>query len=387
MITRSGWFLAGVSLLVTVIGGVFAYDELLVIGITGLFLVVLALLWVGIRPHLDVERTIEPDRVTVGETALGLVIVRNLGSRRSRGLTAEEHFGGQSLEIPIPRLDPGEEASTPYPLPTRRRGVITVGPMVVRRSDPFGLVATERDYGVLRTLYVHPKVHPILPLPSGVARDLEGPTSDTAPQGGMAFHTLREYVRGDDLRQIHWKSTARLGNLMVRHMVDSSHPVNTVLLDTREDHSTAVGFEQAVEAAASIVVACARQNFPIRFLTTGGVDVGGGRRPVAPTAMLDLLAAVERSPDEDLIESVKVLGTSSTGGSLIFVTGESSADDLPALSRIRRRFDQMVVLRFNDGVQLLEPTPGSRGAVPGAVTLDLTSSEAFVKMWSRMGRR
>src|SRR5690606_20991656 len=137
---------------------------------------------------------------------------------------------------------------TPYELPTSRRGVISVGPMVLRRADPFGLVETTTHYGVIRTLWVHPRVHPIRALPSGVSRDLEGPTSDTAPQGGMAFHTLREYVRGDDLRHIHWRSTARLGNLMVRHMVDSSHPVNTVVLDTRAERYDPVRFEDAVEA-------------------------------------------------------------------------------------------------------------------------------------------
>lgn len=384
MITRSAVAVGVTSLLLLSIGWLSGYDEFLALGTAGLLVLLFALAWVGYRPSIDVERTIEPDRVTVGETALGLVTVRNQARRSSRALVAEERFGDESLEIPIARLAPGEERSTPYQLPTGRRGVITVGPMVLRRSDPFGLVSTEREYGVVRTLWVHPRVHAVRPLPSGVSRDLEGPTSDTAPQGGMAFHTLREYVRGDDLRHIHWRSTARLGQMMVRHMVDSSHPVNTVLLDTRTDRYSTTRFEDAVEAAASLIVACARNNFPIRFLTTDGIDVGGGRRPVTATAMLDLLAGIHLVDDHDLVESVRVLGTSVAGGSLIFITGEAGGDDLPALSRLRRRFDAMVVLRFNEGVQLAEGL--TRGAVPGAVTIDATSIESFVRSWSRLSR-
>jgi uncharacterized protein (DUF58 family) len=384
VVTRSGYVVAIAAVAFLAAGWLSGFDELLALGAAALLLVVFSLAWVGFRPSLAVERTIEPDRVTVGETALGLVTVKNTSRRASRAMVAEERFGSESLEIPIGRLAPGEESSTPYQLPTGRRGVITVGPMVLRRADPFGLVSTSRDYGIVRTLWVHPRVHPVRPLPSGVSRDLEGPTSDTAPQGGMAFHTLREYVRGDDLRHIHWRSTARFGRLMVRHMVDSSHPVNTVLLDTRASSYAGDHFEDAVEAAASIVVACTRNNFPIRLVTSAGIDVGG-RRTLTSTAMLDLLAGVTTDDEHELLESIQAISTSSTGGSLVVITGEPGADDLPALTRLRRRFDRMVVLRFHEGVQL-GTSAMSRGGVPGAVSIDATSPEAFRQFWSRLSR-
>lgn len=383
MVTRSGYVVAAAAIVFLAAGWISGFDELLAVGVAALLLILFSLAWVGFRPSLEVERTIEPDRVTVGETSLGLVTVRNTGRRASRAMVAEERFGQESLEIPIRRLAPGEESSTPYQLPTGRRGVISVGPMVLRRSDPFGLVSTTRDYGVIRTLWVHPRVHPVRPLPSGISRDLEGPTSDTAPQGGMAFHTLREYVRGDDLRHIHWRSTARFGRLMVRHMVDSSHPVNTVVLDTRTSRYTGDHFEDAVEAAASIVIACIRNNFPIRFVTSDGAEVGS-RRGITATAMLDLLAGVTRDDQHDLIETIQAVGASSQGGSLVFVTGDQDPEDLAALTRLRRRFDRMVVLRCHEGVTLGDGV--GRTGVPGTVSIDATSTEAFTRFWARLSR-
>jgi uncharacterized protein (DUF58 family) len=201
----------------------------------------------------------------------------------------------------------------------------------------------------------------------------------------MAFHTLREYVRGDDLRHIHWRSTARFGRLMVRHMVDSSHPVNTILFDTRAASYSGHHFEDAVEGAASIVIACTRNNVPVRLVTSGGVDVGG-RRTITSTAMLDLLAGLTVDDEHGLVESIQSVGASSAGGSLVFITGDPAAEDLPALTRLRRRFDRMVVLRFHEGVQLGEPTATSRAGVPGAVSIDATSPEAFTRFWSRLSR-
>ena len=89
----------------------------------------------------------------------------------------------------------------------------------------------------------------------GQTRHLEGPSSDTSPQGNITFHRLRDYVAGDDLRLVHWRSSARAGKLVVKHNVDTSQPYSVVLLDLRPGRYTAESFESAVDVAASVLVA------------------------------------------------------------------------------------------------------------------------------------
>ncbi len=369
------------------LGWVLAYDELVALGLGGLVLVVVALAWGTYRPRVEVTRTIHPDRVTVGEPAIGVLTVRNPGRRSSPPPVAFETYGRATLEVAVPRLAPGVARDTPYELPTQRRGVIDVGPLLLRRSDPFGLVTSGKNYGAVDTLWVHPRVHTVGALPSGRSRDLDGPTSDTAPQGGMAFHTLREYVHGDDLRQIHWRSSARTGTLMVRHMVDSSQPVTTVVLDTRKDRYEREHFELAVEAAASIVVACRRQNFPVVLHGTDGHVFGNQRGPVSTTEILDHLAGVEWAEEGDVLQLVSRLAGSPAGGSLVFITGKPDIADLPVVSRLRRSFDSTVVLRVHDELDItLGDQPGSSGLIPGALVFNVANAREFTGAWNRLAR-
>jgi uncharacterized protein (DUF58 family) len=347
-------------------------------------LLLLVIAWVLRRPRLEVHREVEPDRVTVGEDALGLLRVRNLARRSSPGMVARERYGDGSLDVALPKLEADGEHMTPYRLPTDQRGVIQIGPMELRRADPFGLVAATQRFGELATLWVHPRVHDIASLPSGRSRDLDGPTSDTAPQGGTAFHTLREYVRGDDRRQIHWRSTARTGTLMVRHMVDSSLPVTTVMIDATAGYYSPESFELAIEAAASVITSAHRGGFPVRLMTTTGTDLGGQARPVALPSYLDQLAALDRTPEGGLPQlSTRLRSGGSGDGALIVVTGAHDADDMKAIARIRRSFDRTVVLRFPRRGLLV----GSGGAVPGAVVVDATDADSFTSAWARLARR
>ena len=119
------------------------------------------------------------------------------------------------------------------PAPTARRGVVAVGPLSLGRSDAARpgrgssrTTATSSPCGSTRGCTT------IVPLPASMTRSLEGPTSDTAPSGTVTFHALREYVLGDDLRHVHWRSSAHTGELMVKHYVDTSLPDTTVVLDT-----------------------------------------------------------------------------------------------------------------------------------------------------------
>ena len=173
--------------------------------------------------------------------------VFNAARRASFAFVARERFGDGFVDVPIPRLPAGGRKSTTYRLPSTARGVVSVGPLFIGRGDPLGLVRAEREHGDVVKLWVHPRHHALSPLPASLTRSLEGPTSDTAPNGTITFHALREYVIGDDLRHIHWKSTAHAGTLMVRQHVDTSQPHTTVVLDCRRALHTQESLEQSIQ--------------------------------------------------------------------------------------------------------------------------------------------
>ena len=107
------------------------------------------------------------------------------------------------------------------PLPTERRAVIDLGPLRAVRGDVFGLIRRVVQWPVHRQVFVQPRtVRPTGSLP-GFVRDLEGEESTKRTASDLSFHTLREYVPGDDRRFIHWKSTARNGTLQVREFLQT----------------------------------------------------------------------------------------------------------------------------------------------------------------------
>jgi uncharacterized protein (DUF58 family) len=239
--TRLGWAVAALALACLAAGTALGYDEVLVLGVGCLVALVLAAVLVLVRPKIQLEREIFPLRVTRGEPSVGVLTVRNLSRRLGLRMSATEPFGAREVRVDVPRLKHRQSRRVTYRLPTDRRGVIAVGPLRWDRSDPAGLVRRSQALGSVERLYVNPVTHHVGLAPSGRARHLEGPKADTAPSGTITFHALRDYVRGDDLRRIHWRSSARLGTLMVRELVDTSLAHTTVLLDPGRTAMTATG--------------------------------------------------------------------------------------------------------------------------------------------------
>ena len=113
----------------------------------------------------------------------------------------EQRLGSRVFRAELPRLHKDEQSLRTYRLPTSRRGTYEVAPVEVPRADPFGLCRRAQALGEPQVISVHPRLLALRPLPSGVSRNLEGPSSDVSPQGSVTFHRLREYVIGDDLRK------------------------------------------------------------------------------------------------------------------------------------------------------------------------------------------
>ncbi|SCL15130.1 Uncharacterized conserved protein, DUF58 family, contains vWF domain [Micromonospora nigra] len=356
----------------------FAYPELVVLGAAAGGAVGYAVLAAARRPRLVVRRTADPDRVARGEPAAMSVTVANVGRLPVASLLAEDRCGGRTVPVPLLRLRSGADTTVGYDVPTDRRGVVPVGPLRITRRDPLGLVVLSRAYGEAVPVWVHPRVHPLRAVPTGAGRSLEGRV-DAVAHGSITFDSLREYVVGDELRRVHWRTSARVGELMVRENVDTSLPRIVVLLDNRAAahpqlrDGVAESFEAACEAAASVVTAAYREDLAVLLLTTAPLDATGAAGP------LDLLAAVRPDGGGGVAAATARLRRDRLGDTLVFLTGPGGRDDLGHVGALRSAYPSVVV-----GVLgAAEPTPAGTA---GLVVLDAADGAAFAAEWDGVRR-
>ncbi len=369
------------TVVLTVAGIAARYPELLAVGIAAGLTVLLAALWMLAVPDVEIVREIRPLRVVEGEPALAVLTVTNGGRRRCPPLTARESVAGRELVLAVPSVGPGARYEATYPLPTARRGVFDVGPLTVGHADPLRLMQVGRAFRSRSVLRVQPRVFPVLPLPVGGSPDLDGPTSSTAPQGGVAFHSLREYARGDDPRLIHWRSTARTGTLMVRHNVVPNEPRMLIILDTSAEPYRRDYFEDAVRIAGSLAVSGRAHGFPVELRTTAGdrTVVDDFRYP--PAALLDLLCQVKPDPADPGLSVLPHVVPAEAGVALGVITGQASHTQLAAVSAVRSRFAMASLVMV--GEEHGRPAP----AVRGALVVNVRASADFEAVWDRQVRR
>lgn len=389
MLSTGGRGMLAVGAVLCGVGWGLGYGEARVLGVAALAAVALALAWTAPRPSVRARRTVVPIKVARGDAAHAVVVLVNTGTRPLRGLRAEDHVAGEPVyPATLPAVPPGAEVGARYPLPTHVRGRVAVGPMSLVRGDPLGLSRRAREHGAVETLLVRPRTVALPVLPAGRTHHLEGPTSDTAEDGTLTFHSLREYILGDDLRRVHWRSTARTGVMMVRRMIDVSLPATTVVLDTcvgsyagRPPWSTSEEtFEVAVEVAASVAAAVAGKNFPLHVFTGAGPLTGARDRQAGSGRLLDLFALVKADAAHSLRDTFEILERGRDSDTLVVVTGVESAAELEGLGRVTRRFDRVVVIRV--------AAPG--GPPPGALSLPaqvtrllVTDLEELARAWHR----
>ncbi len=269
-------------------------------GVTGLGLGLTALLAcavVGllIPAPVSVRRTAKPPRVARLEECTASVEVRNDSAWLPVDARGLDLVDGEPTEFPLPRLAPGEEVRAEVPIPTRRRGTVEFGPLVLFRSSLADLLRSRRSYGTYTSVVVEPRLLDAVGLPPGARRGHVG-ADERIEHGGTDLVGMREYTPGDDLRRVHWSTSARRGTLMVREDADPSAPHLTILLDDRASSYTGEGFEEAVDVAASLLATAALTSSPGHVRTLSGrIDA---ESPVSPVGagldpgVLGLLAEV-----------------------------------------------------------------------------------------------
>lgn len=377
-LTRTGLAAVLIAAALVIAAITLDYPELALVGLALGGAILAGFAMIARRPAITGTRSLVPNRVIEGATASSHLTLTNRSRRTVAAGTVLERVGGEMLPVALPTLGPQQSAVVDVELPTQRRGVYQVGPLGLERTDPFGLVRREGEREPVAELRVYPRIHSVDPFPSGMTRDLDGPNTGEAPEGGITFQNLREYVPGDDRRLIHWRSSARTGTLMVRHNVDHHRPSSMVVLDTRSSVHTSESFEDAIRAAASVSIASHQRGFPFRVRTTCGrvLDQTSSRR-----LLLDTFAELQPTGTMGLDEIAERGAHDKGGFSLAVITGRATVEDLAGLGPLRKRFQAMTIVRV--GV-----TAGARTAyLPGAVLLNVDDSTEFTRAWQRRVRR
>jgi uncharacterized protein (DUF58 family) len=338
--TRGKSFLAA-GLAAGLCGIVLGEPDLVRVGALILLLPLLSALAAGrARYRLGCTRLLTPTRVGAGQVVQVDLEIENV-SRLPTGLLLAEDTVPYSLgsrpRFVLDRIERGGVSEITYQLRSDVRGKFTIGPLRLRVADAFGLVELGRSFSSRSTLVVSPKVVslPASVMPGSWLGDGEG-RSRAAAAAGEDDIAPRAYRDGDELRRVHWRSTARYGELMVRREEQQWRNHATVLLDTRRSahagSGTASSFEFAVSAAASIGVHLGMQGFDGQLVTDGGAIAGPG---IFEDVLLDTLAVIKPSSRPDLSRGISAAHPGTTG-LFIVIAGRLNADQARALALSHR---------------------------------------------------
>lgn len=308
----------------------------------------------GRSHHLKLRRTVVPQHLTVGQTAKVEVVVENGGSPTSVLLMEEQlpyALGGRPRFVVQP-MGRGARERLEYSVRPEIRGRHPLGPMQVRLREPFGMVELREELPGAAHLLVTPRITPLTEIRLGggwFATGDDHPRSFTV--GRVADVVVREYRRGDDLRRVHWRSTARMGELMVRNEEQLWQARATVILDNRATAHRGTGagssLEGAVSAAASVAVHLAGLGYQVRLVSGSGItDAWHERgRPLDPFPLLEELAVVGTTDDTELPDLT--LGEDVTGGIVVGVLGAVQPDDPAWWARFPRHSAQALALALD----------------------------------------
>jgi uncharacterized protein (DUF58 family) len=380
VLTRQGWLCLWGGIGVLALARLLGIGELYVFGAVALGLLAFAVAYVWMtRLDLQVDRQVHPSHVHARQVSRVDLRIRNLRRVATPVLRLRDPVSGTSgAELLVPPLDLGAASTASYRLPTDRRGIVRVGPLRVVVADPFGLAQASTVAAPTVEVTVFPEVDDIRPVPFTTGNDPMAGVLQPNALGriGDDFYALRPYVVGDDLRRIHWPSTARHDELLVRQQEQPWQGRTTVLLDVRRATHDAESLEVAVSAAASIVTANSARHDLVRLATTDGADSGFGAGSVHVQALLEHLAVVEASGSASLRAMLDVLHRDGQGA-LIMVVAQTTGDDLLSVARLRQRFGMVTIVS-------VERAGAPRGsAPPNASILRVTKDAPFATVWNR----
>jgi len=292
-----------------------------------------------LRRGVSLSRSSLEARCFAGTDVDLAIEVRNRSALPAPGLLVADRQGGLRAQVPpifglsLPARSVSRVA---YRLRAVERGVFEVGPLRLTGADPLGLFPFVHDFDSRLKVVVYPALSrvprcPDKGLPGGRAR-----TTDPAYEDSGRFRSLREYVRGDDTRRIHWKVSARRGKLHVLELDRSVESAQLVALELcarryplRYRHEL---MERAVEVAAALVGDAAARGQRVGLFSTGLVDGSmpcvppGSGREVSPY-LLELLARIKAcEADTELEAALAERALTLPAGSRVTVVAPAGMD-------------------------------------------------------------
>ena len=300
------------------------------------------------RLRMSCERMVEPAQAPLGSPMRGQIVLAQEGRLPAGILLLEDAVPrelGSRPRFLVDRPDVRWRRVVEYPLLGRVRGRFSTGPLTVRTTDPFGLVQLDRQFVATTEVMVTPRV---VPLPAIRTIGGGGNTGEARPHRigvvGQDDALVREYRQGDDVRRIHWRSTARWGDLMVRREEQAWDPSASIVLDSRESAHAGRGMhnslEWAVSAAASIGIHFLDDGFGIEIYEADGpLHISGsmGQHSSASAELVvSRLTDLKARSTSTLQYAVESATIDRPGQLVIAILGRLTAADANTLIRVRR---------------------------------------------------
>jgi uncharacterized protein (DUF58 family) len=370
------------------------------IGVLVLALPLVTALFIGrSRYRLALVRTVTPQLVSAGQPARVQLSLTNEGRTPSGVLLLEDQLPyvlGTRPRFVLEGIGHGWRRHVTYQVRSDVRGKFEIGPMTVRVVDPFGLVELARAFQTTVPLTVTPRTVPLSTIPLGGAWTGSGDNRPRAFATGSAEDvTVREYRRGDDLRRVHWRSSARVGELMVRREEQPWQSRATLFLDNRvrshRGQGIASSLEAAVSVAASIAVHLSHRGFAVRLVTAAGEDPSNAwhlRDSELNTApLLEALAVL--APTQAPRLDTRWLTEHGGGGLLVAVLGGVETIDTPVLRRMQSHAGSALAIALDVDAWV---SGGGTGGAAGLLTqqgwraVPLGPRDRLEAAWDDLGR-
>ena len=345
MPTLRGWASSGAGVALVVLWYALGDIELLLAALFLIIAQVIALAVVRLRhTSVEVNRRLGSATVHDGDTTTVTLLIENQSRRAIGSISIEDdvnQLGVASFEVA--KLRRRESTTATYRVTCRPRGVYRVGPTMVSASDPLGLAETRLPAGPVDRIVVYPALEELsgFPIVRGQDPAMQASRPEHSRRGGEDFYTLREYQRGDDLRRVHWRSSAKTDELMIRQLETPWQSRALVLLDVREaSYESRDAFEKAVSGAATVVTHLVGSGFDADLWAGDAEPIDASRYGSA----MERLALVQPDSAIDIQAVASRIRQKGGGGALVIITGIADRSLLSVQQLLARDYPTTVLM-------------------------------------------